>query len=125
MSLLVSRELIRHHFWDVVLREAFLIIPVLLAAIVLLLLLTPLSLLDSLGLGVGLIVLIFVAFAAILFFFAFMLFFFAYHVALYKEMHAREQAIKLSSRLAGSLPFLLIIPLLLSLAVALYVSSLL
>ncbi|MEX0933418.1 MAG: hypothetical protein WDZ74_01560 [Candidatus Paceibacterota bacterium] len=127
VALLVSRELVRHHFWDVVLREAFLLIPVLLAAIVLLLLLTPLSLLDSLGdtlgLGIGLIVFVFVSFAAVLFFFAFMLFFFAYHVALYKEMRARAQSIRLSSRLSGTLPFLLIIPLLLSLAVALYVSS--
>lgn len=128
VALLVSKELVRNHFWDVVLREAFLLIPTLLAAIVLLLLLSPLSLLDSLGdslgLGIGLVVLIFVSFSAILFFFAFMLFFFAYHVALYKEMHARAQSIKLSSRFAGTLPFLLIIPLLLSLAVALYVSSL-
>lgn len=124
VALLVSRELVRNHFWDVVLREVFLLIPVLLASIVLLLVVTPLSLLDSLGLGVGLIVLIFVSFAAVLFFFAFMLFFFAYHVTLYREMRARAQSIKLSSRLARTLPFLLIIPLLLSLAVALYVSSL-
>ena len=125
VALLVSKELVRHHFRDVLLREVFLLIPVLLAAIILLLILTPLSLLDSFGsLGTGLIVLVFVSFAAVLFFFAFVLFFFAYHVALYKEMRARAPSIKLSSRLARTLPFLLLIPLLLSLAVALYVSSL-
>jgi hypothetical protein len=127
VALLISRELVRNHFWDVVSREIFLLIPTALFALLFILLLSPLALLDSLGeslgLGIGLIVITFVGFAALLFVFAFLLFFFAYHVTFYKEMRTRIQTVKLSRGLSRTLPLLLIIPLVASLAVALYVSS--
>ncbi|MEX0909846.1 MAG: hypothetical protein WDZ75_00965 [Candidatus Paceibacterota bacterium] len=123
-ALLVSRELVRDHFWDIVWREVFLLIPTAFFALLFILLLSPLALLDTFGLGIGLVVATFVAFAALLFVFAFLLFFFAYHVAFYKEMRTRIQTIKLSGRLARALPLLLIIPMIASLAVAFFVSSL-
>jgi hypothetical protein len=123
-ALLISRELVKNHFWDVLWREVFLLVPASIFALLFMLLLSPLALLDTFGLGTGLIVALFVTFAAFLFVFGILLFFFAYHVALYKEMRARTQTVKLSRGLARALPLLLIIPLIGSLAVAFYVSSL-
>jgi len=123
-ALLVSRELVRSHFMQVLWREIFLIIPTALFAIPLLLLVSPLSLLDSFGVGLGLIVLLFVAFALLLLMFAYLLFFFAYHVAFYKEMRVRAHSVTLSSRFAKLLPFILVIPLIISLALAFYAASL-
>ena len=124
VSLLISRELVKGHFWEVVARELFLLIPGSIFGLLFILLLSPLALLDSWGLGVQLMVVLFVTFSALLFVFGILLFFFAYHVSFYKEMRARTQTVKLSRGLARALPFLLLVPLLASLAVALYVSSL-
>lgn len=123
-ALIMSRELVRGHFWQVVWREAFLLIPATLFVAPLMLLLSPLAMIDSLSIGLGALVLIFCIFGALLLTFAFLLFLFAYKAVSYKEMRARIRPSERPRRLVVLLPLSLLPLLVIALSVAMYASSL-
>lgn len=123
-ALIISRELVRGHFWQVVWREAFLLIPATLFVAPLMLLLSPLAMIDSLSIGLGALVLIFCIFGALLLTFAFLLFLFAYKAVSYKEMRARMRPSERPRRLVVLLPLSLLPLLIIALSVAMYASSL-